>query len=445
MIIYEEIKGSVSCLFKALRSNKKPLVALAIEDCAYAVSFFYDHLCIIVNDDHSNSVFHKRLRDNIGPLRTAAKDSVVGNIKCGNDDITISILTKSEFDNKEEFSSNEKFFVIPQSDDPSDSNIIESAATRSWQAEACYRLDINEDSLTEGQANKIAFLKYGTYEFGTVVSGFWLSSLVYESDYSYEEATIQETHLTTELSHIKNTLIYDIETADYSNSQIACVAVFSYKDNSLRIYTDNNKSDLQKVFNEHDRVVGYNQKTFDYKQLKKSWGITYSPKKDLDLYELFCQNTGQRKGKLGEISLLNFGVGKIYDAEVVQDMWSSGKKDQVISRCMHDVILTKLIYDELVYGNIKHPFSNQNHKISNNTINKPKYKPTAVKWSDEDLKILTSSSDFEEICSLLPARTRSSIGHKLIKLGLATAYWKKPYTRGDYPAGCIINNKKFIY
>jgi hypothetical protein len=167
-----------------------------------------------------------------------------------------------------------------------------------------------------------------------------------------------------------NTLVLDIEIqdaitnpADWDNTdkmKIACCVVYSYRENRYHVYGPNDIEYLRNILISADRIVTYNGNKFD---LPIIFGLpnrtfpTGLPSYDI-LAEIWTSLhldpltfTDAHKGySLDRVCKYTLGKGKSGSGAMAPFLFKQGDIWKVIDYCIHDVALTKELYDYIVYN-----------------------------------------------------------------------------------------------
>lgn len=141
----------------------------------------------------------------------------------------------------------------------------------------------------------------------------------------------------------KNTF-RDVGKADPALLDIACVATFDTDTEALRVFTEENLSDLWSVIEQAELLVGFNSDHFDIPLLNKYYLGDLSNLKSLDLMKEVSKTLGR---KISLDTLVNATLGKKKTGSGLQSVewWASGEHEKVKDYCKEDVMLTKELYD----------------------------------------------------------------------------------------------------
>lgn len=134
-------------------------------------------------------------------------------------------------------------------------------------------------------------------------------------------------------------------------SKMSFGVLFDYEDNLYKIYDQSNIKELEKRLLRAERIVTYNGVSFDYNVLiEDGCNIQASPLRDYDiLIKLWAKNGRRERGfKLDEVANLNLGIGKSEDGAEAPKLFQTGQFARLITYCIKDVHMTKLLYDKII-------------------------------------------------------------------------------------------------
>lgn len=152
---------------------------------------------------------------------------------------------------------------------------------------------------------------------------------------------------------------------DYGGMGVSCVCTYDVDYAKYQVYCQDNFGDLQLAFDEADFIVGYNSVGFDVPLLVAAElnlaGIAH--------YDILAAiwtahgltSTFQFPSHLGfsldNMLQANFpGFKKSGDGAMAPVWWQQGKFGKVISYCLDDVRLTKMLFDKILhYGTLMSP------------------------------------------------------------------------------------------
>jgi len=160
-----------------------------------------------------------------------------------------------------------------------------------------------------------------------------------------------------------DTLVFDIETSNFFTDpavgwnnfealNISVVGVYSYDQDKYFCYEPAERAELEKLFKNATRLVGFSSNKYDVPVLNlyfKENGLV--PELDLwkkdrvDLLEEIEMATGHRIG-LGKLAEANLGMQKSHHPSEAITLYKEGKMDELKEYCTLDVRLTKELYDK---------------------------------------------------------------------------------------------------
>ena len=172
----------------------------------------------------------------------------------------------------------------------------------------------------------------------------------------------QETTVESEVDMCKDIVVYDIEIAKsveeaggWDNVRrgaagISFAVSYSYRDNQYRVFDHKTLDDLRTQLTEAGLVVGFNHMQFDNEVLKNLTG-----NQDMEIsenYDILRQIQkalgGMKKGnKLDQVSVRTLGpkFAKCGEGAMAPVLYQDEKYAELITYCMRDVYLTKMLFD----------------------------------------------------------------------------------------------------
>lgn len=150
-----------------------------------------------------------------------------------------------------------------------------------------------------------------------------------------------------------DTLVLDIETKDMygigsgmiiSDLHPSFVGVYSYNQNKYLSFFEKDFPALKTLLTEPALLVGFSSNRFDLPILSRALNMVFDKHPRVDLCEELEGRTGRRVG-LNMLSLVNLGKGKIGHAADAPKLFADGKLEELEKYCLHDVQLTKELYD----------------------------------------------------------------------------------------------------
>lgn len=146
-------------------------------------------------------------------------------------------------------------------------------------------------------------------------------------------------------------LVFDIETkhtfrqySDPTKLGISVVGVFDYSNNSFRAFFENELSDLFRLLENAEFLIGYNITGFDIPVLQGSYHGNLLDIPVLDLCDEIKMITGKRYG-LSDLTKATLGKGKSGHGLVAIELYKEKRFDELKSYCLDDVSITKELYE----------------------------------------------------------------------------------------------------
>jgi DEAD/DEAH box helicase domain-containing protein len=150
-----------------------------------------------------------------------------------------------------------------------------------------------------------------------------------------------------------DTIVLDIETKDMygggtgriiSDLTPSVVCIYSYRRDEYRSFFEADFTALRELLSEPALLVGFSSNRFDLPVLSRALNLVFDKHPRVDICEEIESRTGRRIG-LNTLSLVNLGKGKTGHSTDAPTLFAEGRFDELESYCMHDVILTKELYD----------------------------------------------------------------------------------------------------
>ena len=159
------------------------------------------------------------------------------------------------------------------------------------------------------------------------------------------------------------TVVFDIETANWMDETgsgdpadltIALVGIHDSETDTYSSYLEHELSQLWKILERTDVLVGFNSDHFDIPLLNKYYPGDLTRIKSLDLLQEVYRSLGRRL-KLDTLAEATLGERKSADGLQSLKWWRQGEVDKVREYCQKDVELTKRLFDHaLHYGQLKY-------------------------------------------------------------------------------------------
>lgn len=134
---------------------------------------------------------------------------------------------------------------------------------------------------------------------------------------------------------------------DHKNMGVSVLTAFDYKEDRLKVFTDENKHEFKELVENTDVIVGFNQINFDNKVVRECWGIDIPVEKNFDILREIYKALGGRKAGYGlePICKANLGTGKSGDGAMAPIWWQEGKIEKLTDYCIVDTEQTKRIFE----------------------------------------------------------------------------------------------------
>lgn len=154
--------------------------------------------------------------------------------------------------------------------------------------------------------------------------------------------------------------VFDIETSNEMftgnvlDLDISVVGIWDAERDAYHCFEQKEFSELWKILERTDMLVGYNSDHFDIPLLNKYYPGDLTRIKSLDIMKEIQDVLGRRL-RLDAVADGTLGVKKIGHGSQAFRWWSQGLHDKVKEYCKKDVELTKRIYDyALANGGVKY-------------------------------------------------------------------------------------------
>ncbi len=175
----------------------------------------------------------------------------------------------------------------------------------------------------------------------------------------------------------------DIGSGDPADLTLAIICIHD-SETGYHSFLENELSNLWKILEKTDMLVGYNSDHFDIPLLNKYYPGDLTHIKSLDLMQEVYASLGRRL-KLDTIAEGTLGQKKSADGLQSLKWWKQGEVDKVRQYCLKDVELTKKVFDyALKYGGIKYKELGKIKEVKLNTS----------KWLTQNSKPLTHTLGF---------------------------------------------------
>ncbi len=188
-------------------------------------------------------------------------------------------------------------------------------------------------------------------------------------------------------------IVFDIETknlfadvgkADPALLDIAIVCVWDSETDSYSSYLEEELPKLWPLIEGADMLIGYNSDHFDIPLLNKYYPGDLTKIKSLDILKEIKNSLGRRL-RLDSIAEATLGEGKTADGLQGVQWWREGKIDKVREYCLHDVKITKEVYE----------FARKHNKLYFKELNNKREIPLDTsKWEEEGDSAMTFTLPF---------------------------------------------------
>lgn len=161
-------------------------------------------------------------------------------------------------------------------------------------------------------------------------------------------------------------IVLDIETQnsfspvnkDAKSLKVSLVGVYSYQDDQYRVYFEKDLPGLFRLLEKADRLIGFNSKGFDLPVLNNYYPGDLNSFPSLDIMEKLVSEIGFRVS-LDAVAKATLNKKKTSQGAEAIIMWREGRIDELKEYCLHDVKITKEIYE---YGK-KHGILKYENKL----------------------------------------------------------------------------------
>ncbi len=138
---------------------------------------------------------------------------------------------------------------------------------------------------------------------------------------------------------------------DFAGMGIACLCAYDSKEDRYRVFLEDNLQDFHQLALKRELVIGFNSLAFDDRllaangiEVKTDYDVLVEAWKAAGLPPYFVR--GKSGGfSLGALCEATFGVGKSGSGALAPVLWQRGERGQVIDYCLHDVWLTRRLFD----------------------------------------------------------------------------------------------------
>lgn len=166
---------------------------------------------------------------------------------------------------------------------------------------------------------------------------------------------------------------------DYANMGISCLAAYDYAEDAYRVFDDSNRHEFARLVERHELLIGFNNLNFDNRVIEAAWGIVIPRERCFDILQAFWAANGlgpdyvyaTHSGySLNAVCAAN-GLGSKTGSGVLAPLdYQSGKFAKVFDYCLHDVWLTKRLFDKLrATGKLRNPRTGLDDVLWNYDLN----------------------------------------------------------------------------
>src|SRR3989338_7402714 len=147
-------------------------------------------------------------------------------------------------------------------------------------------------------------------------------------------------------------IVLDIETQNtfeevggwfHDRLSISLVGAYFYETDEYATYLEPDLPKLWPRLERADRIIGYNQKSFDNQVMNNYYAGDLNRLPQLDLLEQLQLSLGYRV-KLDDVAHATLGMGKTGHGLQAVEFWKEGKIKELADYCLQDVRITKEVY-----------------------------------------------------------------------------------------------------
>lgn len=187
-------------------------------------------------------------------------------------------------------------------------------------------------------------------------------------------------------------VVFDIEVKDAKPSgkidplqlEISVVGVHDSETDTYRCFLEEELPELWRILEHTHILIGYNSNHFDIPLLNKYYPGDLSRIKSVDLLHEI-KRTGGKRVRLDAVAEGTLGERKSAHGLQAVVWWKNGEIEKVKKYCLHDVELTKKLYDyALKNGSLKYTSLGDVREIKLDTS----------KWEEQEHSSLTHTLPF---------------------------------------------------
>lgn len=147
---------------------------------------------------------------------------------------------------------------------------------------------------------------------------------------------------------MQNEIVFDIETIgnirDLSTMKITVVSIYEYASDKYTSFEEHELGQLWPVFENCDRLIGYNSAHFDLPILNRYYPGDLNTLPHLDMLKVIKESSGSRF-RLNDLAKATLNLEKSADGLQAMEWFKEGKIDLIKEYCEQDVKVTKDLYD----------------------------------------------------------------------------------------------------
>ncbi|MDO8581950.1 MAG: ribonuclease H-like domain-containing protein [bacterium] len=136
----------------------------------------------------------------------------------------------------------------------------------------------------------------------------------------------------------------DIGSRDTDQLKISVVGVYTYSDDQLRIYMQEELPKLWSILEHADRIIGYNHRSFDMPVLNNYYSGDCTTFPLLDMMEGAADALGYRP-KLDDLAFGTLKTRKSGHGLDAVRYWQTGEIEKLKKYCLDDVRITRDLYE----------------------------------------------------------------------------------------------------
>lgn len=152
---------------------------------------------------------------------------------------------------------------------------------------------------------------------------------------------------------MRDTVVIDIETKNtfadvgrdnFVGLEISLVGLYSYQQNKYTAYEESELDAVGEILKDVSVLIGFSISRFDLPVMAKHYEFDLFTIPRIDLLDEIEILSGKRVS-LDVLSKANLGIGKVGHGLEAGNLYHQGKINELKSYCLHDVKLTKELYD----------------------------------------------------------------------------------------------------